>query len=193
MTDDREPDWLDTIRNRVLQSRSADPEPSVNGALRPAAVLVLLVDSDDGPNIVLTERAAALANYPGILVFPGGSAETIDDGPVATALREAAEETGLEPAHVHIIGSLPPLHLPETGFVVNPVVGWCTRLQPTNTLSPQEVAVVVQIPLREFANPSDRVQRNQATGSSVPRYSFEGNAVGDMTSLVIDALLDHSK
>ena len=93
MSDDREPDWLDTIRNRVLQPLGG-PEPSVNGALKRAAILVLLVDSDDGPNLLLTERAAALANYPGILVFPGGSAETIDDGPVATALREAAEETG---------------------------------------------------------------------------------------------------
>ena len=87
-------------------------------------------------------------------------------------------------------GSLPPLHLPETGFVVNPVVGSCTRLQLTNTLNPQEVAVVVQIPLREFAKTSDRVQRNRATCTNGSRFSV-GTAVGDMTSIGIEALLDH--
>lgn len=191
MTDDREPGWLDTIRTRVVQSRSGDPDPSVNGALRPAAVLVLLIDNDDGPNILLTERAAALANYPGILVFPGGSAETSDDGSVATALREAAEEIGIDPTDVHIIGSLPPQWLPATRFLVTPVIGWCTRLQLTDNVNPQEVAAVVQVPLREFADTSDRVPCNRATGTRVSRFSVGGTAVGDMTSVVIDALLDH--
>lgn len=71
----------------------------------------------------MTERAAALAIYPGLLVFPGGSTETGDGGPAATALREAAEETGINPTRVHIIGSLPPLALSATRFLVTPVVG----------------------------------------------------------------------
>ena len=82
MTDDREPDWLDTIRNRVLQPRSGGPEPSFNGALRRAAILVLLVDSDDGPNLLLTERAATLANYPGILVSPAARPKQLTTGPL---------------------------------------------------------------------------------------------------------------
>lgn len=190
MTDDREPGWLDTIRTRVEHCRSADPDPSVNGAHRTAAVLVLLSGNDDRPTIVLTERAATLTNYPGTLVFPGGSTETGDDGPVATALRESAEEIGIDPTHVHIIGSLPPLWLSATRFLVTPVVGWCTRLQLTDFLNPDEVAVVIQIPLREFAKTSGRVQRNGTTDRGGHRYSFEGTAVGDMASTVIDALLD---
>ena len=193
MTDDREPGWLDTIRTNVEQCRSADPDPSVSGAHRTAAVLVLLSGNNDGPNIVLTGRATSLANYPGALVFPGGSTETGDDGPIATALRESAEEIGIDPAHVHIIGSLPPLWLPATRFLVTPVVGWCTRLQLTDFLNPDEVAVVVQIPLREFAKTSGRVQRNGTTDRGGHRYSFEGTAVGDMTSTVIDTLLEHCR
>lgn len=190
MTDDREPDWLDTIRTRVVQSPVRQRDPSSSDALRPAAVLVLLIDNDDGPDILLTERAAALANYPGILVFPGGSAETGDDGPAATALREAAEETGINPTHVHIIGSLPPLALSATRFLVTPVVGWCTRRQLTDALRPEEVAAAVRVPLDEFANLSGRVQRSPEAGTGAARFIVDGTAVGPMTSTVIDVLLD---
>jgi len=154
-------------------------------------VLVLLIDSDNGPNILLTERATALAKYPGVFVFPGGSAETGDEGSIATALREAAEETGIDPTHVHIIGSLPAVELPATRFLVTPVVGWCTRLELTENFNLDEVAAVVQIPLRQLAAKSDTPQRHLAFSSPGRRYSVEGTAVGDMTATVIGALLDH--
>lgn len=190
MTHDREPDWLATIRARVVQSHVEQHVPSSNISLRSAAVLVLLIDSDNGPDILLTERAAALANYPGVLVFAGGSAETGDHGPVATALREAAEETGIDPTRVHIIGSLPPLALPATRFLVTPIVGWCTRGQLTDTLCREEVAVAVRVPLHEFARLSGRVQRSPKAATSNARFIVDGTAVGQMTSIVIDALLD---
>ncbi len=176
-----------------MRSGAGEPEPHATGTLRPAAVLVLLIDSDDGPSILLTKRATALANYPGVLVFPGGSAETGDDGPVATALREAAEETGIDSTHVHIIGSLPPVELPATRFLVTPVVGWCTRLQLTDMFNPQEVAATVQIPLRNFATTSDELRRPAAISTTGCQYSVEGTAVGEMTATVIDALLDHER
>ena len=191
MTDDHEPDWLDTIKTRVAQSSVRHLDPSSSDALRPAAVLVLLTDNDNGPDILLTARAATLANYPGLLVFPGGSAETGDDGPAATALREAAEETGINPTRVHIIGSLPPLALPSTRFLVTPVVGWCTRGQLPDTLCPEEVTVAIRVPLHEFADLSGRVQRSPEAGTSAVRFIVDGTAVGPMTSIVIDALLDN--
>ena len=190
MTDDREPGWLDTITTRVVPSPVGQRDPSSSGALRPAAVLVLLMDGDNGPDILLTERAAALTNYPGLLVFPGGSTEPGDDGPAATALREAAEEIGINSTQVHIIGSLPPLALPATRFLVTPVVGWCTRGQLTDSLCPEEVTVAVRVPLDEFANLSGRVQRSPEASTSAVRFTVDGTAVGPMTSIVIDALLD---
>ena len=186
---DHEPRWLDRIQTIVEQSRSVTPNPNVTVGLRPAAILVLLVDSDDGPTIVLTERASALANYPGILVFPGGSTEANDDGPVATALRETIEETGIDTTHVHLIGSLPPLI--ATSFLVTPVVGWCPHLQYVNSPNPTEVAYIVRIPLREFADTSGRVQRNGPTDTTGFRFRVGETAVGDMTSIVINALLGH--
>ena len=190
MTDDHEPGWLDTITTRVVQSAAGQRDPSFSDALRPAAILVLLIDGDNGPDILLTARAAALTNYPGLLVFPGGSTEPGDDGPAATALREAAEETGINPTQVHIIGSLPPLALPATRFLVTPVVGWCTRGQLTDSLCQEEVAVAVRVPLDEFVNLSGRVQRSPKAGTSAARFIVDGTSVGPMTSTVIDALLD---
>ena len=123
-------------------------------------------------------------------MFPGGSTETGDGGPAATARQEAAEETGINPTRVHIIGSLPPLALSATRFLVTPVVGWCTRGQLTDSLCPEEVAVAVRVPLDEFANLSGRVQRNPEASTSAARFIVDGTAVGPMTSIVIDALLD---
>ena len=190
MSEGPEPEWLDPIRARIEHAWFVNFRTDVPATLAPAAVLVLLIDGDDGPNILLTQRAESLSNYPGILVFPGGSTETGDDGPVATALREAAEETGIDPTHVHLIGSLPPLMLPASRFVVTPVVGWCNRVEP-DTMYSAEVARTFQIPLREFAKASDRIERNRATRTPAAAFSFHGAAVGDMTSAVIDALLDH--
>ena len=115
-----------------------------------------------------------------------------DEDPTATALREAAEEIGIDPASVHIVGSLPPLRLRETGFLVTPVVGWCSRRQPSDNPNPEEVAGEVRIPLREFAKTSDRVQHSRVSDTSECWSSVDGIPVGEMTSIVIDVLLDHS-
>ena len=122
--------------------------------------------------------------------MPGGSAEPNDTTPIATALLEASEETGLDPTRVRIIGTLPALELPETGFVVTPVIGWCTELD-VGHLDPAEVAVVVAVPLREFADGSIRVRRSHQTNTSETGFSIDGTAVGDMTSIVINTLLGH--
>ena len=189
MTDDREPEWLDAIRNRVAQTPPPHRDPKLADGLRRAAVLVLLIDSADGPKVLLTQRAGTLTNYPGAFVFPGGTAEPNDTTPIETALREASEEAGLDPTRVRIIGTLPALELPETGFVVTPVIGWSTELD-VGHLDPAEVAAVVELPLHDFDHGSVRVQHSPATDTSGSRFIVDGTTVGDMTSLVIDALLN---
>ena len=69
--------------------------PGREGALRPAAVLLLLVDRPTGLYVLLTERSADLADHPGQISFPGGRLESTDVDAVDAALREAFEETGL--------------------------------------------------------------------------------------------------
>ena len=156
--------------------------------LRPAAVLVLLIDDPEGPLLLLTERAAKLRNYPSNLVFPGGAVEPGDNGPVATALREANEEVGIDPDTVNIIAMLSPIALPVTGFVVTAVVGWCLRLELTRAVNPDEVAAIVQVPLDEFAVTSIRVQRVGAEDGVRSPMSIDSTAVGAMTAAVIDVL-----
>lgn len=88
---------------------------------RPAAVLVGLLDTQDGPGILLTVRAARLRMHPGQIAFPGGAIDSGDESPVATALREAHEEVGLDPSGAAVLGFLPDQFV-LTGYRITPVV-----------------------------------------------------------------------
>ena len=92
------------------------------GELTPAAVLVPLVARESGITVLLTQRTAHLRDHAGQVSFPGGRSEESDPHPEATALREAAEEVGLDPRQVEILGRLPEYRT-GTGFSVTPVVG----------------------------------------------------------------------
>ena len=107
-----EPPWLAAAVAGALRPGATERWSANIVQLRPAAVLVLLTDGPNGPCVVLTERSADLTDYPGQLSFPGGAADAKDDGPVAAALREAAEEVGLDPDSVQVIGLLPRRHCP---------------------------------------------------------------------------------
>ena len=104
-------------------SRHAPPEP---GAGRASAVLVLFGESvADGqltPDVLLIERAFGLRSHAGTPAFPGGVVDPSDDGPVGAALREAQEETGLDPAGVDVLAILPDLWL-AAGVVAGSVAG----------------------------------------------------------------------
>lgn len=89
--------------------------------LRPASVLVPLLDSADGLEVVLTERSSSLRVHAGQISFPGGSRDADDRDPIDTALREAEEEIGLERRHVKVIGLLDD-YPTGTGYRVTPVV-----------------------------------------------------------------------
>ena len=90
--------------------------------LRAAAVLVPILYASQGARVYLTKRSSALQHHPGQIAFPGGKRDAHDADIVATALREASEEIGLNPLNVEILGVLPP-HETVTGFEVTPVVG----------------------------------------------------------------------
>lgn len=183
------PIWLDPVLASVKRAQRHNPVPDINSVLRPAAVLVLLIDDPEGPLLLLTKRTAKLRNYPSDLVFPGGAVEPGDNGPVATALREANEEVGIDPDAVNIFAMLSPIALPATGFVVTAVVGWCSRLKLTRAVNSDEVAAIVQVPLDEFAGTSIRVQRVGAGEEARSPMSIDGTGVGAMTAAVIDVLV----
>jgi len=115
------------------------------GALRPAAVLILVVNHPADPTIVFTQRTAHLADHAGQISFPGGRADEGDASPERTALREAEEEIGVAPDRVEILGKLPEYNT-GTGYRVTPIVGWAEP--PLNfDPDPHEVADIFEVPL----------------------------------------------
>ncbi|WP_232681062.1 CoA pyrophosphatase [Nocardioides sp. R-C-SC26] len=123
---------------------------------RQSAVLMLFGDGPAGPDLLLTERAHHMQSHPGQVSFPGG---TLDPGETheAAALREAWEETGLDPAGVDVIGSLPELWLPPSNFAVRPILGWWRESSPVTVTSPDEVHEVYRVPISELCDPAHRI------------------------------------
>ena len=120
---------------------------------RPAAVLVLLYPDEDGEaRVVLIERPTHDGHHhSGEVSFPGGKAEPEDDDAVATALREAAEEVGLDPERddVRVLGTLDRFWIPVSDFAVTPVLALTDR-RPELTPSPAEVVRIVEPTLDRF-------------------------------------------
>jgi len=115
------------------------------GELKPAAVLILVVNHPADPTIVFTQRTAHLADHAGQISFPGGRADERDATPERTALREAEEEIGVTPDRVEVLGKLPEYNT-GTGYRVTRIVGWAEpplKYAP----DPHEVADVFEVPL----------------------------------------------
>lgn len=121
--------------------------------LRPAAVLVPLLQTDHGLQVVLTMRSSALKHHPGQIAFPGGKVDETDTDTTAAALREADEEIGLPQNIVSKLGFLPE-HETVTGFRIQPVVGLITA--PFDPIpEPGEVAEVFLAPFSFVTNPAN--------------------------------------
>lgn len=147
-----------------LRERFAGAEPPVvrleyegDVSLVPAAVLIPIVVRASGLTILLTQRTAHLRDHAGQVSFPGGRCEPADDSVVATALREAREEVGLDPAQVEVLGQLDEYRT-GTGFAVAPVVGLVTPPLALK-LDDFEVADVFEPPL-DFLLHSENFRRH---------------------------------
>lgn len=126
--------------------------------LRPAGVLVPLIERDGQIHVILTKRTSHLKHHPGQIAFPGGKQEESDADATAAALREAEEEIGLPPHLVEVLGHLP-RHETVSVFSVTPVVARI-REDFTRIPEPGEVEEAFDVPLSHLLD--------------VTRYSVQG-------------------
>ena len=159
------------------------------GEHRRSAVLCLFGEGEHGPDLLLIERAATLRSHAGQPAFPGGAVDPGDGGPVGAALREAQEEVGLEPGSVQVLGVLPDLFLPPSGFVVTPVVGWWREPHPVRVVDVAEVAAVARVPLDRLTDPEHRLLVTHPSGWVGPAFDTGAMLVWGFTAGVLDRLL----
>lgn len=157
---------------------------------RPSAVLMLLGEGEQGPDLLLIERAHSLRAHAGQPAFPGGAMEQGDDGPVAAALREAREETALDPSGVTPCALLPDLWVPVSDFVVTPVLAWWHEPTPVYAADPMEVASVHRVPIAHLADPARRMRVRHPSGYVGMGFDVAGLRVWGFTAGLIAGLLD---
>jgi 8-oxo-dGTP pyrophosphatase MutT (NUDIX family) len=175
------PEWL---RPLMFALRDAQPgELSSNDPLaheiadRQAAVLILLGGEDrDHLDVVLTQRASGLRHHPGEVSFPGGSWEPADASPVDTALREATEETGVDPSGIAPLLVLPRLYIGASGFDVTGVVAFWRQPMPLAAVDAAETQRVFTVRLRELAQP-ERWRNYSVPGWDGPSTRLDDTAL----------------
>ncbi|MER7587996.1 CoA pyrophosphatase [Micromonospora sp. NPDC127501] len=189
----RPPEWIEPLLTRLGTARAEDftrlTTPAEGG--RESAVLVLLGEQPGaGPDVLVLQRAATLRNHAGQPAFPGGAADPEDADVRATALREANEEVGLDPASVTVLAELPKLWIPVSDFVVTPVLAWWHDPHPVHPREPAEVAHVARLPVSELVDPANRLRVRHPSGWIGPAFSARGMLVWGFTAGVLATLLE---
>jgi 8-oxo-dGTP pyrophosphatase MutT (NUDIX family) len=181
LTPDVGPSWLrplidnvdqipDAFRRRlpadvlamVTAAKAASSIASLRGDGREAAVLVLFSGPESEPadgnvpddaDLLLTVRASTLRHHAGQAAFPGGASDPGDEGPVATALREAHEETGIDLGRLHPLATMERTFIAPSRFHVVPVLAYSPDPGPVKVVNEAETAIVARVPVRAFINP----------------------------------------
>ncbi|MDI3409204.1 NUDIX hydrolase [Streptomyces cavernicola] len=192
------PEWLEPVAHAAATVRPTELSrflPPENGEGRQSAVLILFGagSPETGPELLLMERSSALRSHAGQPSFPGGSLDPEDGdpqttGPLRAALREAEEETGLDPAGVQIFGVLPRLYIPVSGFVVTPVLAWWREPSPVGVVDPAETARVFTVPVSHLTDPANRVTAVHPRGHKGPAFRVGSALVWGFTAGLIDRL-----
>lgn len=152
-------DWPAEIRERLT------------GTLRPAGVLIPVIERRDGLTVLLTRRSSALKHHASQIAFPGGGMEAADRSIVDTALRETHEEVGIAPSQVTVFGCLEAMPT-VTGYAVTPVVG-SVAPDAAFVLDRNEVELVFEVPLAFLLDPGNaqRAERD-FRGQKVPIFEY---------------------
>ncbi len=186
------PEWLQPLVAAVSRTEEGlfgPMPPTAPDDVRRSAVLVLFGEGLRGPDVLLIQRTAHLRSHAGQPAFPGGGVDETDEGPAAAALREAEEETGLDPSGVEVLAALPELWLPPSGNVVTPVLAWWRQPSDVSAVDAEEVASVARVPIDDLVAPENRFQVQHPSGMVGPAFDVADMLVWGFTAGVLARLL----
>jgi len=179
-------DPLDIVMPPGSQRWPAEMRELLSGTLKPAGVLIPLLERRDGLAVLLTQRAAELTHHAGQVSFPGGRMEENDADVRAAALREAHEEVGIEPQRVTVLGYLQPMPT-ITGYAVTPVIGLVTEDVELVT-DPTEVEYAFEVPLAHLMDQrNERLVEREIYGRrfSMIEFHYQGERIWGATAHMI--------
>ena len=198
---ERSPLWLRGLTEVLGSPGSAKLVHKMQGHMRfasrkpkHAAVLMCFTGSADAATlpedaqILITHRTPTLRNHSGQMAFPGGRVDPGDAGPVGAALREAQEETGLDPLGVTPLAVLESIAVGPSGNPVNPVLAYAQEPGPVWAASPDENDDVFFTPLSHFINPDNRF-RVARLGWSGPAFELDGYVVWGFTASLLSVMI----
>ena len=187
------PDWVVEIA-KALPSLTANdisryvPPADFDG--RESAVLILFGETQGVPDIIIIQRSRTLAQHPGQCAFPGGAIDETDVDAVDAALREAEEEIGLQRDTVDVLGTLPRVWVPVSGFAVTPVVAWWREPHDIHAVDRAEVHKVARISLADLTNSDNRVSVRHSSGYIGPAFLIDDLTIWGFTGGLLDNLLE---
>jgi 8-oxo-dGTP pyrophosphatase MutT (NUDIX family) len=158
---------------------------------RIAAVLILLYPENGSIHTVFMQRPEYDGVHGGQISFPGGKKEPGDQDVISTALREAQEETGIDPAKVEVVATLTPLFIPVSNMIVTPVVGWMNE-KPVYNYRAEEVVFLIEAELKSFLDPSIvRSKPFEIRGGllDVKYFDYENHTIWGATAMILNELL----
>ena len=186
------PSLLQQVRHFLADYR---PQRLSHDKATAAAVLLLIYEKAGEPYVVLTRRTEDVEHHKGETSFPGGTFDSDDGDLVTTALRDTEEEIGVRPEDVEVLGQLDDI-VTITGFLVSPFVGVLRRWPYPFALNAQEVAELVEVPLRHLMDERNLERGERLFGDRwwpILSYNYGDHRIWGATARIFKGFFDHLK
>lgn len=187
------PGTLSQLKMASMRRLMKDGTIIIPGDVRKGGVLALFYPSGGHIYLALIKRTEYPGVHSGQISFPGGGFEEGDEDIIATALREAEEEIGVDRKAVIPIGTLTELFIPPSNFLVTPVVGY-TSERPDFIPDPDEVDLILEISLDDLLKDETKQEQDitlfPAINLRVPCFYVEGHVIWGATAMMLSELID---